>query len=58
MSIIRTLGNSNADLADKTNDTEKYYTDFSTAYFDKSKLIIGRKFKYKVIAIETVNITP
>jgi hypothetical protein len=28
MSIIRTLGNSNADLADKTNDTEKYYNDF------------------------------
>ena len=28
MSISRTLGNSNADLADKTNDTEKYYTDF------------------------------
>lgn len=28
MSIIRTLGNSNSDLADKTNATEKYYTDF------------------------------
>jgi hypothetical protein len=39
-------------------NTEKYYTDFQLHIFDKSKLIIGRKFKYKVIAIETVNTTP